>query len=243
MLKNTNKQKDKKVEVQIEPYIELIKNYARVTLRKVKKSPWFSYDDLLQEGMVAFLQAKKQYSSEKGASFKTFLIMQLRHHLSDIVKASYRNRESNLDQEKFSEIAARSSENPIEMVHVSHLLGDLTPEELKYIKTMLVLRGEKKYLRRKITRETLGISQNEENRIRNNIDNKITKAKKNSGKVSLLEMTRWLIRERNDRDKVIFTIVTERISRFGDTPIYAEKRAVHYYNYIWNQLKRRKIKK
>lgn len=234
--------KDRKMEVQLEPYIELIKNYALVALRKVKKSPTYSYKDLLQEGFIAFLYAKKFYSNEKGASFKTFLIMQLRHHLSDIVRASYRNKESNLYQEKLSEVVISPFGNPVEVVHTSCLLENFTPKELKYIETMLSLGREKRSIRRKVTRKTLCISQSEENVIKNSISNKVTIVRKNRRKISLLEITRRLIQEKNNKNKVILAIVTERIKRFGDNPAHAKKRAVQYYNYIWNQQKGRKIR-
>lgn len=229
------------MKVQLETYMKLIEDYARVALRKIRKPSIYSYEDLIQEGSVAFLHAKKYYSSKKGASFKTFLILLLRHHFSNIVKSSYQgDKKSEFNQEELLNITAKLSIDPVEIVHVSLFLKELTLKELKYIKTMLVLQGEKRSLRRKIVRKMLSISSDEETVIRNSIGSKMTKTKRGHKKMSLLEITQQLISNGHDKDEVIFALITERIGRFGDDFDYAKKRATIYYNYVQNLLKNSK---
>lgn len=160
------------MEIQLGQYLKLIEDHARVTYYKIRKPSWHTIRDLVQEGAIVFLLAKRDYSSEKKASFKTFLTMRLRNHFVDIVKKSYKytTNEYNLYR-----IRLWDSVDPAEVTQVTLLFEIFTPEEFEYIKTMLLLHKESYHIRRKIARETLGISYGREVKLRNSIRSKVKK--------------------------------------------------------------------
>jgi len=175
----------------LKQYIRFIEDHARVAYHKIKKPSQCTIQDLVQEGVVVFLLAKRDYNERK-ASFKTFFTMRLRNHFSDIVKKSYRNKEveafhiviqqciAGYDSLKDGDILNRilsqkNIPNPIEVTQITFLLKALTPEELEYTKTMIFLHKKAYHTRRRIARETLGISYAREVKLRNSIKSKIRK--------------------------------------------------------------------
>jgi len=175
----------------LKQYIRLIEDHARVAYYKIKKPSQCTIQDLVQEGVVIFLLAKQDYNERK-ASFKTFFTMRLRNHFSDIVKKSYQNKEigtfhiviqqhiagyGGLKDENILNriLSQKNTPNPIEVTQITFLLKALTPEELEYTKTMIFLHEKAYHTKRRITRETLGISYAREVKLRNSIRSKMKK--------------------------------------------------------------------
>jgi RNA polymerase sigma factor (sigma-70 family) len=161
------------METSLEQHSKLIEDYARVAYHKIRKPSQYTAKDLVQEGMVVFLLTKKAYSSERGASFKTYLTMRLRQRFHDIIKGSYRHSGDSLDRKEKLERRPKKSVNPVEAASITFLLEKLTPEELEYTRTILWLYGEKYFRRRKTAREALGITYGRETKLRNSIRSKV----------------------------------------------------------------------
>lgn len=162
------------MEMLLEQHHKLIEDYAKVAYHKIRKPPQYSTKDLIQEGIVVFLLTREDYSSERGASFKTYLTMRLRQHFSDVVKKSYQHFKDGLGGKERIERKSRVVD-PVEATHITFLLKELTPEELEYTETMLLLYGERYFVRRKVARSMLGISYGREVKLRNSIRDKVRK--------------------------------------------------------------------
>jgi len=165
---------------QLDPYTELIQNYAYVALRKIKKPSGMTFEDLFQEGAQVFLVAKILFNKDKKSSFKTWLIRLLRNHFNDIVVRSYHHKKESFhsisDQEKAHVMKYKLQMDPVEIVHISFLLNNFTVDELEYIKAMLQSIGEKHWsARRGLVRKTMGISYSREMKLRNSIADKVRK--------------------------------------------------------------------
>jgi DNA-directed RNA polymerase specialized sigma subunit len=161
------------MEIQLDQYSKLIEDHARVAYHKIRKPPQCTIKDLIQEGVVVFLLTKEAYSNEKGASFKTYLTMRLRQRFSDIVKKSYQHFKDGSDRKEKLERRPKASINPVEAASITFLLEKLTPEELSYTETMLLLYGEKYFTRRKVARGVLRITYGREVKLRNSIRSKV----------------------------------------------------------------------
>jgi len=161
------------METQLERYIKLIEDHAQVAYHKIRKPSQYTTKDLVQEGVIVFLLTKEAYSSEKGASFKTYLTMRLRQRFYDIIKESYQHFKDGSDRKEKLERRPKNSVNPVEAASITFLLKKLTSEELEYTKTMLWLYGEKYFVRRKVAREMLGITYGREIKLRNSIRSKV----------------------------------------------------------------------
>jgi len=161
----------------IDDYTKLIQRYAYVALKKVKKPPDYDFEDLVQEGVVVFLSAKKAYASDRGCSFKSFLTMCLRQHFGSLVSQSYKNKKMT-DQEFENRIPYRMlkiSHSAFDIVSMMFVLNDFSLDELEYVKTILSYTHKPTKYRRKLTRETLEISYEREVKLRGSIHDKILK--------------------------------------------------------------------
>jgi DNA-directed RNA polymerase specialized sigma24 family protein len=161
------------MEIELKQYIKLVEDHARVAYHKIRKPSQHTTKDLVQEGVVVFLLTRKAYSSERGASFKTYLTMRLRQRFYDIIKKSYQHFKDSSDRKEKLERRPKNSVNPVEAASITFLLKKLTSEELEYTKTMLQLYGEKYFRRRKTAREVLGITYGREVKLRNSIRSKV----------------------------------------------------------------------
>lgn len=161
----------------LDTYRELIKAHAFVALGKMKKPLKCDFNDLFQQGVVVFLQTKKNYSDKREASFRTYLVVCLRQHYSDEVKKSYRNKETNLlctyHPGKLPAVKHKSCGDPVEAVSITLLLDKFTPDELEYAEVMVSLEGVKRTSRRKVARGILGITTWREKELRNSIESKM----------------------------------------------------------------------
>ncbi len=171
----------------LDKHTDLIKRHAQVALRKIMKPAKYSLDDLIQEGVLAFLYAEREFVEGRGASFQTFLTTCLRNHLTNLVKQTYRSKEmddpsswNNLRGSKFSgEINSKKERNVVpdtsEIVQVFFIIESFSDEELEYVDAMLSLVHKSRGGRRKATRKNLGISYERETELRNSIRDKIRK--------------------------------------------------------------------
>lgn len=166
-------------------HAKLIKQYAQVALRKLKKPTICNVNDMYQEGVIAFLGAEVNYDETRGASFKTFLITCLRQHFSDLITQSYRKKETansalieqtviNKRENLYRKIFQHTADT-FEIVQMQFLLKDFTEDEIKYIDMIISLVNIARRSRRKRTRENLGISYEREMALRRSIHDKIKK--------------------------------------------------------------------
>ena len=173
------------INVKIETFNELIKNYARVALKKIRKPAAFNLDDLVQEGAIVFLYTKKEYVY-RGASFKTILTKRLRGHYASLVKRSYRNKEINnipfWDSSQANNFLKdtfltnkKHGIDTFEIVQMLFIIDDFNENELDYICAVLSFTHIPRRSRRKTARETLGISYERESKLRASIKDKIRK--------------------------------------------------------------------
>lgn len=168
---------------QLDLHIELIKKYAHVALKKVKKPAEHTLEDLIQEGVLVLLRTEKIYEKSRGASFKTFLTLCLRNHFASLVKRTYRSMHpswiTTLERSNFSEemdfITKKKALNTFEAVRVSFAIASFSSDELKYVSTILSFTNIPKKYRRKATRETLGISYDREKKLLRSLKDKIKK--------------------------------------------------------------------
>ena len=175
------------IDRKLDKHIELIGRYARVALTKIMKPAKYSLNDLIQEGVLAFLYAEKQFDKDRGVLFRTYLINCLRNHFTNLVKHSYRGKKMDslsswgnlLDGELSSELDSTSRKNAIpdtlEIVQVSFLIRSFNEDELEYVNAILSLKHKPRRSRRKTARKELGISYEREVELRNSIRDKIRK--------------------------------------------------------------------
>jgi len=69
--------------------MELIERYARMYHGKLKESRVIEIDDLIQEGVVGYLLAKKSFDGER--KFTNYLIKTLKNRYLGIVQKSFRS--------------------------------------------------------------------------------------------------------------------------------------------------------
>lgn len=169
IVKGTTMNTDKK----LDEYIKLIEGHARVALMKIMKPAKYSLDDLIQEGVIAFLYAKQEFVESRGASFRTFLIKCLRNQFTNLVKKSYRNKEIN-DYSSLNETNSATL-STLEIVQISFVIKSFSADELEYVNAVLSLAHKSRGSRRKVARQNLGISYEREVELRNSIRDKIKK--------------------------------------------------------------------
>ena len=71
-------------------HISTITSYARVCYRKLKKPALLQPDDLVNEGILIFLKAAKEFDPLRNDSFDYFLKQCLRNGFGRLVRKSYR---------------------------------------------------------------------------------------------------------------------------------------------------------
>lgn len=168
----------------IEPYLQLIKNHAWVALKKIKKPTILTHEDLVSEGIVIFYSIKEEaegykYKANKGASFKTFFILNLRNHYSEVVKKSYRYSKEMIQQYSHdSKNKTKSSSTPYFNLESDMIISKLSYRERIYVYLIQSLSPLLKLnQKREMVRKTLNLSKYCENFMRKSIYNKITEKK------------------------------------------------------------------
>ena len=161
------------MDINIDDYTELIEKHARVAWTKIMKPAKYSLDDLIQEGALAFLHAKREFVEGKGATFQTFLISCLRNWFTNLIKKTYRNKERN-DYSSLNEINSATLDT-LEIVQTLFIIESFSADELRYTNAILSLAHESRGGRRKAARQNLGISYEREVELRNSIKDKIKK--------------------------------------------------------------------
>ena len=84
---------DTNIDKKLDKHLNLIERHAHVALKKIMKPVKYSLDDLIQEGVLAFLYAKRGFEEDRNTSFRTYLTTCLRNHFTNLVKQTYHNKE------------------------------------------------------------------------------------------------------------------------------------------------------
>jgi len=177
------------VEKELESYLPLIRNYAWVALKKIRKPTFYDHDDLIQEGIECFLEAIKYWIPErKDAAFKTYFTAALKRKYCDIVRKSYspkRSFSSEAKKREYYQQLWNKSEKPNSIIqtHIKLLLEELPEHEKKYVMAILhstqthtygtYLNANQFTKKREEIRQALKLSRGEEDHIRKNIIRKI----------------------------------------------------------------------
>jgi RNA polymerase sigma factor (sigma-70 family) len=161
----------------LEEHTQLIRDYAQIALRKLKKPTISNVDDLIQEGVIAFLNASDDYDKDRGASFKTFLITCLKRHFTDLISRSYRKKEvaNSVHIDNHVSKNQKTAQNTLDIVQTQFLIESLTEDEIMYVSAVISLADKFRRSRRKLARESLGISYEREMELRRSISDKIRK--------------------------------------------------------------------
>jgi len=138
----------------------------------------YSVDDIIQEGVLAFLYAEKEFMEGRGASFKTYLTRCLRNHFINLIRQTYRNKEVS-DYPSLEEVNSVNKKatplDTLEIVQTSFIIESFSDNELEYVNAILSLTHKARGGRRKTARRNLGISYEREVELRNSIRDKIRK--------------------------------------------------------------------
>lgn len=159
----------------IEPYLKLIRDHAWVTLKKIKKPTILTHEDLVSEGVIVFYCIKKEYRTDKGTSFKTFFILNLRNRYSEVVKKSYRYSKE-IIQQYVHDIKKRRRTISIPYFNLESdmIICKLSPKEQTYVRLIQSLSPFLKLKqKRMVVRKTLNLSKYCEDYMRKSIYYKI----------------------------------------------------------------------
>lgn len=77
-----------KSDIRLDDYMPTIKAYARVGLRKMRRPSIFSLDDMVQEGVIAFIRARD--TDKKKSKFSTYLTTCIRNKFYSLMVKSFR---------------------------------------------------------------------------------------------------------------------------------------------------------
>jgi len=166
-----------------EDYQKLVEDYAVVAYKKIKKPSIYSLDDLIQEGVIAFVSAQDKYKESSAASFKTWLTLLLRNHFTKIILKSYKSidRVAPTEDEAegcFLEGHRGRSINSCHIAQMSEMIPKLSGIQLQYVLFTLnppeeAVEQMSKSLKskRQIIRKYLSITSSEENNIRKVLEN------------------------------------------------------------------------
>jgi len=164
----------------IEPYLKLIKDHAWVALKKVKKPTILTHEDLVSEGIIVFYCIKEEadgykYKTNKGASFKTFFILNLRNRYSEIVRKSYQHSKETIQQYIYdAKKRKRITSIPYFNLESDILIDKLSHKEQTYVRLMQSLPPLLKLnQKRAVVRKALNLSKYCENFMRKSIYYKI----------------------------------------------------------------------
>ncbi len=175
----------------IEDVLPTIQMLAWQTYPKIKKPTCIDVEDLVQEGtIVCWEWVSRWYKPDKGASPKTFAVTGIKCHFKDIIKKSWKTvdiqseaSESSKDEGTETSLSEQLSQNNFgDASSLLMALSHFTSEEKVYISEILFPTKQitshiiiKPRQFRMCVREKLDISIDEENRIRDNIEMKLTK--------------------------------------------------------------------
>jgi len=165
----------------IEPtFIKLIKTYAQVALKKIRKPTNHELNDLINDGIILFINTKEKYQSNKNCSLKTFFINILRNHFRDMIVKSYqtsRHFNNDIQKENYYKYLENKYKkaDPSKLAYTNILLSSLSPDEKQYTEKMLLSHSTSMNGRREETRKSLQLTVDQEESIRKNIFMKIQK--------------------------------------------------------------------
>jgi len=173
------------MDVDLEQYYDVVRKYARVAFKKLRKPSINSIEDMESEGMLVLFRVLPKYDPKKyKVNFKTFLIRCLiNHYVGEFVPKSYsRHICDAVDVEIIKYQPSGSSDNPLKIVESLDLLSKVSDLELTYINFMLNMPKQiaellaletdgrkRKPLQRKLICEWLNITENQEQEIRKSI--------------------------------------------------------------------------
>jgi DNA-directed RNA polymerase specialized sigma24 family protein len=162
------------IQEKLQPYQNLIKEHAQVALKKLRKPTNHTLEDLVSEGIVVFFETKRSYMSNRGSSFKTFLIRNLRNHYRDMVVVSYRH--SNKMIQDYSNQVKNEDHLDISELEIEFLISKLSKRERAYVKILQSASPSLKLReKRAIARKMLGLSNYCEVFLRKDIATKLTR--------------------------------------------------------------------
>jgi hypothetical protein len=158
----------------LEDFMGLIVAEAKVAKSKIKTFSTYDLSDLIDEGVVVFLELEKRFDPDR-ATFCTALTTCLRNRFYDLVKHSYKSIDS--VGEDFENIVHQgSSDKVVQVVDLEDKLSRLSALETMYVylciePTESMIEELKQYPLRKraILRRVLKITEDEENQVRCNI--------------------------------------------------------------------------
>lgn len=162
--------------LQIQGILPLIQKEAWTCYRKIKQPTSYTIEDLIQEGVIAYLQKYNDYNSNRNNKFVPYILMCIRSHFAAIVQKSYRTIDKiNSDISSISVAAKNSFNDAIDIVENTQ---KLTTIERKYLLLMFSppvtmqnkLKNIKNSRKKRIyIRELLNLSNEKERKIRANI--------------------------------------------------------------------------
>lgn len=125
----------------IEKYIRLIQKEARKASKMLGEARIISYnlDDLIQEGVVKFLQVERVYDYNK-AQMSTVLTIALKNHYLNILKAESRRIMASIEFLSYKELQKFScAPNYLSNIFIAEIKSILTPEECELLDCLLEL--------------------------------------------------------------------------------------------------------
>lgn len=111
------------IEYLIRKYLGVVKRESRTLYLIGAES-----EDLIQEGLIGFLNAIKDYDEKKGASFSTFATICIKRQMLSAVKRSNRKKHSPLNS--YISFYSTDTEGEKELVDALEAGGDSSPEEI-----------------------------------------------------------------------------------------------------------------
>jgi len=163
----------------IDSNLDLIKMKAWMYLHKFKKPSLYEFEDLVNEGVFVFLRARKNYSSEKNCTFRTYLSNAVENHFKNLLDKSYRTVNHvhlNYNHNDYGVL-----NQPLEVVSVLSEVMSMNDDERRYLNFILeppketikeLAQCSKKEVLSKI-REILELCPLTERKLRSSIINKL----------------------------------------------------------------------
>jgi len=158
-------------DIKIDAWMETIRKVAYVAYNRMKKPSIYSFEDMVQEGIVVFFSdVLPHYSPTGKAAFKSYLVTCLRNHYCGMMKKSFHDHDPSsiyhrLPPRHRSRLSP--SDHVIFKMTVSDLVDKLDELQIQYLQ-MLMGGGIRKDIRRKMQ-----ISKPKERNIRRVIAQKI----------------------------------------------------------------------
>jgi hypothetical protein len=142
------------------------------TLKKIKRPSYIDFYDLLCDGLLTFVKAKKQFNSDKNVSFRTYFQNALRNNYCRLINKSYKTINETIDIYDMLQDSVDDTDYTDLLFFIENNFSGI---EMKYIKCFLIppepllCKNKGNKLLRESIREHLNITIVEEERIRKNI--------------------------------------------------------------------------